>query len=139
MKKFYIILTLFLLNCNQIFASDWVEIAPKMYMNKSSYEYNPRTTEALVWIKALNHEGYNLENINGKRVWYELIYQKFNCSKKQLLTLSSSTYDLKGQVLSSYENPYQNYDSLLERSYRNIIPDSIGELWYIEACHPYLK
>ncbi|MDR1326869.1 MAG: hypothetical protein LBJ74_00525 [Heliobacteriaceae bacterium] len=139
MKKWYFILSLLALTILPALAADWVEIYYKMYIDSSSHEYNLKTKVARIWIKALNSEGYNIENINGKKVWYELKYQEFDCAKKQTLMLSSTYYDLQGRVLDSYENPYINAsESLRQRSYSTIVPDSIGELLYETACYPYL-
>ncbi len=127
------ILTVFFIGAicplNTAHGAEWVEIQPKMYMDASGYTYDHKTNMARAWIKALNHDDYKIENINGKKVWYYLSYYEFDCPNKRTQILSTTYYDLNGKVLTSFENPLQRIGD-----WHSIVPDSIGELQYLYAC-----
>lgn len=121
------------------FATNWEQIGDKIYIDADSIErYSERyetedTKKFSFWIKSLNDgSSYfaKMEKAYGKKVWYTLSRDIVDCNEKTIANKSIVVYDLKSQVIDSYES------ILYSGSWNSIVPDSVGELYYYGICKP---
>lgn len=120
-------------------AANWEQIGDKLYIDTDSIEhysekYSSEDTKRFsFWIKSLNDgSSYftKMEKTYGKKVWYTLSRDIVDCNEKTIANKSVVVYDLKSQVIDSYEA------ILYSGSWNSIVPDSIGELYYYNICRP---
>ncbi len=120
-----------------VFAADWVEIYEKMYLDDSSLsKYKDKYSSSFdtdkiysIWEKSLNdgtEYWKNAEKIQGKKLWYKKTLWVVNCTKKEIAIKSSVYYDLKENVVDSYEQIYLVWQS--------VVPETLGELKYSYVC-----
>ena len=122
MKKILILLFV-LLFASPDFAAEWVQIAPKNYVDVSSIKVNPYNKNIIsAWFKDLNPGSWD------KNIWYQLTYIDFKCEEDVVSSHSYATYDLKGNMIKS--DYWNDYD------WQPVIPDSIGELKFNTICNP---
>lgn len=118
-----------------VFAADWVQIYEKIYLDASSlspFDYyanynNDRIYS--VWSKWLNNgteTWKKLEKESGKKIWYNKTLYVINCTKKEFAIKSSVAYDLKENVVNSYNLDYLEWLS--------ITPETVGEIMYTNVC-----
>lgn len=121
MKK---ILTLFLLlvSATPVFATNWLQVGYKIWIDLDSIKSSAGITSA--WFKDLNPGDW--DNYNNKKIWYRLNLIDFKCSQKQISAAAYAIYDLKGNLLDS-----DNWNSY---SWQPVIPDSVGEYKYNFVC-----
>ena len=133
MKKNIIIIFL-LFTMLPAFASDWVQISEKDYMDLSSInEYNAIGLYAddvlySVWIKNLNDKSEfwtNLEKMLNKKLWYSMSQHVVNCSRREIATKHSALYDTKNNSI---------YDKELYLEWGSVVPDTNGEYLYSLVC-----
>ncbi len=133
MKKNIIIIFL-LFTMLPAFASDWVQISEKDYMDLSSInEYNTIGLYAddvlySVWIKNLNDKSEfwtNLEKMLNKKLWYSMSQHVVNCSRREIATKHSALYDTKNNSI---------YDKELYLEWGSVVPDTNGEYLYSLVC-----
>jgi hypothetical protein len=116
------------------FASDWVQISEKDYMDLSSI--NEHNTIGLyaddvlysVWIKNLNDKSEfwtNLEKMLNKKLWYSMSQHVVNCSRREIATKHSALYDTKNNSI---------YDKELYLEWGSVVPDTNGEYLYSLVC-----
>ena len=115
-------------------AAEWVEVYHDIYMDASNHKYDPETKMARVWLKAINTERYKIKDIKGEKVLYLMVYEEFDCARKQSQTISMVSYGLQLNILDSYKNP----DPTLN-SWWTVIPNWVGKRLYTAACHQYLE
>ena len=124
MKKLIVILGLMLLNIAR--ADRWVEIGYKSYADV--YSYSTYTLQGAkyvsMWFKELNPGDW--ETINGKKIWFELRKIKVNCNSKTLSVEATTAYDLKGNVIDSYQSYKTNF--------KDIPPETVGETKWKYMC-----
>lgn len=133
MKKNIIIIFLLFIML-PAFASDWVQISEKDYMDLSSInEYNAIGLYAddvlySVWIKNLNDKSEfwtNLEKMLNKKLWYSMSQHVVNCSRREIATKHSALYDTKNNSI---------YDKELYLEWGSVVPDTNGEYLYSLVC-----
>ena len=136
MKKnlFLVLITLLTITIS-VFAADWVQIYEKIYLDASSlgqYNYNLNFDNDRiysVWSKMLN-DGTNtwkdMEKSNGKKIWYNKSLWVVNCTKKEFAIKSVVLYDLKENVVDSYDSNYLDWTS--------VTPETVGEGIYTDVC-----
>lgn len=133
MKKNIIIIFL-LFTMLPAFASDWVQISEKDYMDLASIDkYNAiglYRDDILytAWIKSLNDKSQfwiNLEKMLNKKLWYSMSQYVVNCSRKEVATKHSALYDTKDAYI---------YDKELYLKWESIVPDTNGEYLYSLVC-----
>lgn len=120
MKKIFIILYLLSACC---YASLWVEIFPKNYVDLSTVQYNGRIVS--VWAKELNPG--NWKQINNKKVWYTIIKYDADCFYRKMKIVNLTSYDLKGNLID-------NIDASVFGTWDNVVPDTVGEMKYNYFC-----
>ena len=117
------------------FAADWIQIYEKQYLDASSlapYSYNLNfDNDRLysIWSKNLNDGTQSwqlLEKYSGKKAWYSKTLWVVNCSKKEIAVKSTVWYDLKEDVIDSYNSNYLDWKS--------ITPETVGEGIYTDVC-----
>ena len=127
MKK---ILILFLLLgfVSPVFAATWEQISEKTWIDIDSIKTNPYVKNVKsAWFKSLNPGNWELEN--NKKVWYQLDLIEFKCNENLISLRSYTSYDLKGNVISS--DDWQDY------RWHVVIPESVGERKYHIVCEVY--
>ena len=124
MKKI-LLLFIMLFFISPAFASNWVQIGPKSYIDVDSIDINIKGVYS-AWFKDLNPGNWVLQN--NKKVWYQLSLINFKCNEKLISSKSYAVYDLEGKILNS--DFWDNY------FWQPVIPDSIGELKYNAICRP---
>ena len=120
-----VVLLVCLMLFNVAYASDYIEIGYKSYVDLSSYKKDGNYASA--WFKDLNR---GEELIEGKKVWFHQLLYKANCSNNTLNLLYGVTYDTKGKVLRSsgyYPDTYSYYDP--------VVPDTVAETKYKYLCN----
>lgn len=121
-------LMLFIFMFSQVcFASEWVEIIDKVYVNidKQDNEY------IFYWMKRLNNK--DIPRINNKQVYYHLYYVVDNCANNTTSeSLAAYAYSLTGEVLDSHISPYFNTPKYA--SFSPIVPQSNGEIFHKFIC-----
>lgn len=121
MKKFLVILLLVIFTL-PIYATNWKEIYPKIYIDYDSWDYSNGLTT--VWVKSLNPGNWDL--MDNKKVWYSLDRIQFDCTQKFYSFKFISSYDLKGSVIDSVTVQYPKW---------NIIPpDTVIDMKYRAVC-----
>lgn len=138
MKK--ILVLLFLLSfALPVCAANWKQIAEKEYVDLDSIEkytdvYNSRNNNIYsFWIKSLNDKTSfftDYEKSYNKKIWYKMTRNLIDCKNKTITLKSITIYDLKRQVIDTYEVP----DYAIK--WNSIIPDSVGEGYYYGVCQP---
>lgn len=124
MKKLLILLILIAIP-TKIFASEWVEVANKIYV---SIDKN-RDGYIFYWVKYLN-DG-NMSPIKKQKVNHELAYYAENCAQNSSAIMAGYYYAINGSVLDSYVSPFYNHTNLA--SFEPVIPQTNGE-----AIHKYV-
>lgn len=113
------IICLIILQVNCL-AANWFQLTPKFYIDLNTCK-SPNTYIS-AWFKQLNSGNWNLEK--NKKVWYKLTKVIVNTQNNTLCIANIIFYDLKGNVIATYE--YNNNEFI------EPIPDSIGEN-YVEV------
>ncbi len=125
MKKFISIVFFTLISFLPAYAADWKEIQPKTYIDASSVTWKKDTVS--FWMKSLNPGTWS--PVNNKKVWYVKDYIFIDCKEKKLAYQSSIYYDMKGQLINSFD---VEYESLLE--WQRVVPETNGDVWYQTFC-----
>ncbi len=125
MKKFIATIVLTIFSFLPVYAADWKEIQPKNYIDATSITWKKDVVS--FWMKSLNPGTWS--SVNNKKVWYVKDYILIDCKSKKLAYQSSIYYDMKGQLINSFD--VEN-DSLLE--WQRVVPETNGEVWYQTFC-----
>ncbi len=137
MKRILFIFFVFFNFAVPVFAANWKQMGDKLYIDADSIEHyfekygSDGTKKFSFWIKNLNDKSSHftrMEKSYGKKVWYILSRNIINCDEKMIANKSIIAYDLKSQVIDSYE------ETLYAGSWNSIVPDSVGELYYTHIC-----
>lgn len=123
MKRLLIVL--FLLS-NFCVAAEWIELMPKWYIDKETYDYNYQYDTAYAWFKILNNGG--IKPIGDRKVWYVINKEEADCESRKIRMLKTYAYDLKSKVVISSQEPDK---------WKEVIPGSNMELIYKVLCRPY--
>lgn len=123
MKKVFIIFLLMFLSA-PAFAAEWVQYAPKGWIDVSSKQVYGDTVT--VWFKDLNPG--NWDKVDNKKIWFIMNQYQANCRKKTLTLLSFVQYDLNNKVI--FMHNYKQY----EQENEPIIPETVGEWKYYFMC-----
>lgn len=132
LKKFIAYFLTFFCFVPSVFATTWVEIDKKLYIDTDSIEYTKNylnQNEVTFWVKSLNN-GSNmfkdLEQKYKKKVWYSMNRYVINCDVKEIGLSDAVDYDLKRYPIKTY---------YFGKSFLSaIIPDSFGEYYYNLVC-----
>lgn len=131
MKKFLILLGIFCITL-PVSAINWFKVDEKNYIDFDSLLHIPpmyldnlefRGREWEFWVKRLNNN--DIPNYNGQRVWFIMAKNHINCSNRYSNILSLNVYNLKGQVINTY-------DGNLGKS--AIIPGTYMDFYYQLFC-----
>lgn len=116
-------LSLLALNVVPAHASSWNSVA--VGSRDSAYYFDADTVEktkgvVTVWVKTVQ---YTKANPDGSQAM--AMRWKFNCAKKTIQTLASSTYDADGKFIRSMQGPWEA---------DVVYPDSVGEAMLNISC-----
>lgn len=142
MKKFILILISCLLVSLPVFATNWVKVTEKRYLDTSSVRplkdsystiYSTNSNKYTFWIKSLNDGSVFFqveEKTSGEKVWYALSQWGIDCNNASSALIRVITYGLSNNVLYSHQIP----DLMLE--WNNIAPETMMDLFYNCICRP---
>jgi len=134
MKKFLIILLLMLTIILPTFATNWVQVGEKIYMDTDTIEpfiddYGHRVpNQYSYWVKILNNNSSNIKSIEkryNKKIWYTMYKEVIDLNRKTSAMKFFTHYDLKDAPIVG-----QEIDSIL-MDWTSIIPNTVGELEYM--------
>lgn len=132
MKKICLLFLIFIIL--PVNATQWVEFAHKSYYDEDTWKQNGNYVT--VWFKILNNGDFPLEN--NKKVWYQTKKIIADCGNFKIAPLSTTSYDLSGKVIKSFDfdtSRYYSYDNWLSSLYwMNVAPDTLGMLEYNLMC-----
>ena len=123
MKKFILILLSFIVFIPSSFASRWVEILEKQYIDFESIEIYPQKKIIKFWIKALRKSPQ--DKFDNKDYWYSVEKWALSCSGKYSRLEAINFYDLKEKLIYN--------DSMLPE-WNLIVPDSNADAYYRLFC-----
>ena len=109
-------------------AADWREIYTKTYIDSSSIYWEKNIVS--FWTKNLNPGDW--KPFKDKKIWYSKDYMSIDCSRKKIGIKSIIYYDLKHNVIDSWE---VNHDSLID--WMHVVPDTNGDVLYKLFCTSY--
>ena len=131
MKKFIVLLVvLFNVIVNSCFATSWVQVDDKNYIDKDSIKYhvdnhgNTNYRKKELWIKVVGDEYYKeLEKVINCKVEYGLSQYIIDYANNTIAAKVGMTYDKDGNPVSKFSY------SDLQLEYNSIAPDSNADLW----------
>jgi hypothetical protein len=134
MKKTLMTCLLILATILPTFATNWVQVGEKQYLDTDTIEpfiddYGRRVpNQYSFWVKLLNTNSNSIKLIEkryNKKVWYTMYKEVIDLKRKTSATKFYTFYDLKGGPISGEEIN----GVLMEWS--SIIPNTVGELEYL--------
>lgn len=123
MKKFLIVFLLIVLSL-PVFASNWVQIFEKQYLDFESIKVDYKNNTVSFWVKALRKNA--TDKFDGKDYWYMLDYYTYDCSQKKTSLDVMMVYDLKNNLIFSNEWSYHDWQT--------IAPDTYADGYYRMFC-----
>lgn len=129
MKKILIILLLTIATILPTFATNWVQVGEKQYIDIDTIEpyiddYGHAVpNQYLFWRKTLNNGNFKmLEKTLNKKIWYSLSKCVIDVSRKTWAIKFFVVYDLKDKAITQNE-----YNGVL-MDWQSIIPNTVGDL-----------
>lgn len=125
MKKFLLVLLFMIFCINSCYASIWVEIFEKQYLDVDSIVTNETSHNIKFWIKALRKNPKDMVPMVNKPYWYTLNLWNIDCENRYSRIESIYVYGLKNEILYS--------DSYIP-DWNAIAPDTYAEGYYRLFC-----
>ncbi len=132
MKKFLIILLLTIATVLPTFATNWVQVGDKTYIDIDTIEPFVNDYGQVIpnqysyWEKTLNNGDFKkLEKQYNKKIWYMLSKNVIDLKRKTSAIKFSVLYDLKENSI----DPLEIMSSLM--NWQSIVPNTVGELKYM--------
>ena len=129
MKKILMILLLTIATILPTYATNWVQVGQKVYMDIDTIEPfiddygHVVPNQYLFWRKTLNDGNFKaLEKTLNKKIWYSLSKCVVDINRKSWATKFFVIYDLKDKPITQEE-----YNSAL-MDWQSIIPNTVGDL-----------
>lgn len=126
MKKFLLLLILFFWSIGACFASTWVAIEQKSYLDIDSLKFDDQYVYG--WIKQLNNG--EIEPINKTKIHDSKLYCVADCYNKKIEIISDVLYDINGKVIYSFDISSNFSPRYMYNNWQAIVPDSMGEFYY---------
>ena len=122
MKKI-IIASLLLIFCLPVFASQWIEIFGKKYIDFESIELYPKDKIIKFWTKNLRVNPK--EKYDNEDYWYTVSKWALSCNTKEHRIEAISIYNLKDELIDA-DSTIPNWNA--------IAPDTYAEGYYKMFC-----
>ena len=131
MKKILMILLLTIVIILPTYATNWVQVGEKLYIDTDSIEPyvndygNIEPNRYSYWTKNLNDGSESWrksEKFYNKKIWYYTFKEIIDINRKSISSKSFVIYDLKSNVIQISEQRDYNLE------WQSIVPDSVGDL-----------
>lgn len=122
MKKILVLVLLFSF-ISPVFATNWVRLAEKIYLDGDSLSQD-KYGNINFWVKQLRIKP--TEKYKNKDFWYKISYITINCSERKTSLNATTIYDLNGDIIDSFNWKYLDWQA--------IVPGSYGDFYYEIIC-----